>query len=103
MIGITTAQKEQVEATNMVLKEWFGNGQCVPVKDHLAAAVTYYQQANGDIPDFLLVFCIPAHIYYMWMNDGSMIRVKQVCGYRIKSDLNLNELDTEWKVHPFDK
>ena len=103
MIGITTAQKEQVEATNMVLKEWFGNGQSVPVKDHLAAAVKYYQEAKGDIPDFLLVFCIPAHIYYMWMNDGSMIRVKQVCGYRIKSDLNLNELDTEWKVHPFDK
>ena len=100
IIGITTAQKEQVEATNMVLKEWFGNGQCVPVKDHLDAAVEYYQEAKGDIPDFLLVFYIPAHFYYMWIDNGSMIRVKHLCGYRIKSDLNLNELDTEWKVHP---
>ena len=43
------------------------------------------------------------HFYYMWIDNGSMIRVKQLCGYRIKSDLNLNELDTEWKVHPCHK
>ena len=95
MVGITKAQKEHIDDTHMVLKEWFGNGKSVPVKDCLDAAIEYYQDAKGDIPDFVLVFSIPAPWYYKWIDTGIMIRVKRLCGDRIKSDLNLNELHTE--------
>ena len=73
------------------------DGQSVPVKDGVDAAIKAYQEANaGAIPDYVLSFNIPMRYYYKWTDSGNMIHVKHLCGYRIKSDLNLNELDPEW-------
>ena len=84
-----------------VLKAWFGNGQSVLVKDGVDAAIKAYQEANvGAIPDYVLSFNIPIRYYYKWTDSDNMIHVKHLCGYRIKFDLNLNELDPEWMVHP---
>ena len=102
MLAITTAQKEHVEAENsdMVLKEWLGNGHSVPVKDCVATALKYYYEAKREQPDFVLAFSIPLDVYHNWIDNDTMIRVPYVSGYRIESDLNMNDLDAEWKVHP---
>ena len=100
-LAINTAQKEQIEITSTVLKEWFGNGTSVPVKDTVEAAATkYYVQATKEAPDFVLTFFIPLRVYHKWIDQGIMTRVRHVYGYRIETDLNLNDLDLEWKVLP---
>ena len=77
------------------------DGQSVNVKDGVDAAIKAYQEANaGAIPDYVLSFNIPMRYYYKWTDSGNMIHVKHLCGYRIKADLNLNELDPKWMVHP---
>ena len=99
-LGITTVQKEEIETTSIVRTEWFGNGKSVPVKDSVDAAIEAAIDANGELPDFVLTFFIPLRTFHKWIDDSTMTRVNYLSGYRVKSDLNLSELDPEWKVHP---
>ena len=103
-LGITTAQKEHIEATNIVPQEWFGNGISVPVKDSVDAAIEVLDDANdilnNELPDFVLTFFLPLRIFHKWIDNGTMTRVNYLSGYRIRSNLDLKVLDSKWKVHP---
>ena len=99
-LGINAVQKEDLDQAEIVRKAWFGNGTSVPVKDSIEAAVEAAVDANGTLPDYVLTFGIPLRTFHKWIHEGTMTPVKHLHGYRVKCDLNLKELDPEWKVHP---
>ena len=99
-IGITAGQKEEPHETKIVQKAWFGNGASVPVNNSVEAAVEATVEAKGTLPDYVLTFYIPLGTFHKWIHENTMKQVPHLSGYRIKSDLNLKELDPEWKVHP---
>ena len=86
-IGVTTSEKEEIEATKIIRKDWYGNGKSVPVKDSVDAALQAHVDATGEMPDYILTFNIPLGKYHKWTHDGTMIRVEYLSGYRIKSGI----------------
>ena len=81
--------------------EWFGNAECVPVKDSSEAAVIAFQEAHqGLLPAHMLTFYLGLSEFHRLVHDGTMVRVKHLSGYRIYCNVMLNDVDPEWLIHP---
>ena len=74
-LALTAEQAEHVQTTRTVLKDWFGDGRSVPVKNDLKTAVDAFMKANGEVPAKALQFCLPLLLYHEWVHEGEM----QVC------------------------
>ena len=105
-IAISKEQKEEIQRTQIVPREWFGDRQdCVPVKTSITMAVTAWQQASranrDQTPPFVLTFTLSLGRFHRWIDTEMMKKCPpRVGGYRIYRDVNLAEVDPQWTVHP---
>ena len=105
-IALSEEQAEEIQRTQVVPREWFGDRQdCVPVKTSIRMAVTAWQQASranrDETPPFVLTFGLSLERFHRWIDTEMMKKCNpRVGGYRIYQDVNLAEVDPQWTVHP---
>ena len=98
-LALTAEQAEHVQTTRTVLKDWFGDGRSVPVKNNLETAVAAFVTANGEDPAKTIVFYLPLAIYHDWVHKDYMQVCPWVNGYRIKGDIDLTAVDFDFMLH----
>ena len=100
-LALTEDQAEHVLDTGMVLRRWFGDGWYVPVKNSLHAAVKSFADAKQQDPAKVLSFGLPFSVYHEWVHGGIMRPCGWVEGYRINQNIDLNAVDTGYRLRTF--
>ena len=109
MIALSEEQYEEIQRTEVVPRAWFGGyggADSVPVKSSITMAVAAWQQASranrDQVPPFVLTFTLSLGRFHRWIDSEMMKKCKRrVGGYRIYQDVNLEEVDPEYFVHPY--
>ena len=97
-LALTKEQVAQVQDTGIVLREWFGEGHNVPVKNSLFTAVRSFAAVKQENPLKVLTFRLSFAMFHEWVNTGIMEACLWVGGYRIKQDIDLNMVDRKYAL-----
>ena len=100
-LALTAEQAEHVQTTRTVLKDWFGDGRSVPVKNNLETAVAAFVTANSEDPAKTILFYLPLPNYHDWVHKGYMQVCPWVKGYRVKRGIDLLMVDLEYTLHHY--
>ena len=92
-LALTQEQIEQVQKTGKVLREWFGEGHNVPVKNSLFTAVRSFAAVIQENPLKVVTFRLSLAVFHEWVDAGIMEPCPWVNGYRMKQDIDLNIVD----------
>ena len=97
---LTAEQWDAFSQTGELKKQWFGNGQSIPVKDSVESALKSFFEGQVTEPCGALLFHIPLATYHDWVHEGVMVRYPHLGGYRIKANINVKKMDPNWSNHP---
>ena len=97
-LALTQEQSREVQKTRKVLREWFGQGHFVPVKNSLETATRSFAAVKQENPLKVLTFRLSFAMFHEWVNTGIMEACLWVHGYRINQDIELNMVDRKYAL-----
>ena len=87
----------------VIERDWFGNGQSIPVMGSFQDALISFEKAPAKIkgkPFRAVLFHIPLTTYHRWVDNDLMVKTPHVNGYRIFQNINVKEIDPYYKARP---
>ena len=85
----------------VIKRDWFGNGQSIPVKGSIEDCGRSFMKAwIKEKPFMAVTFRMPLTTYQDWVDNDLMVPTPHVGGYRIKTNINVKEIDPHYKTNP---
>ena len=101
IVVLTAHQAIDFQFSGVLQRKWFGNGESVPVKKDVETARQFFNDALGDPRGAqALQFRLPLPIFFTWIDEDKMRHCPRVKGYRIRDDIEVPVVDSEFTLEP---